>query len=128
METTTLLASIWGPLLIAVGVGIFASREYYTRLYQDLQRETFAVLLFGMIGMAIGIWHVQLHNSWNTFTQVIVSLLGWGLLLKGTAFTVAPRLVEDMAEWAASKKLVPVASLLTILAGIYLSWVGYMTV
>lgn len=83
MEITTLLASIWGPLLVAVGVGIFANREYYTRLYQDLQRETFAVLLFGMIGMAIGIWHVQLHNNWNTLTQVISESAWLGTTPKG---------------------------------------------
>lgn len=120
-----LLSSIWGPVTFAVGVGIFVSRNYYTRLYQDLQRETFAVLLFGMIGMALGIAHVTVHNSWDTLPQIVVSLLGWGLLLKGTAFTVAPRLVEDMAKWAAHEKLVPIASVLTMLVGAYLSWFAY---
>lgn len=126
MDITTLLAQIWGPIILAVGLGVFTSRAYYVKIYRDLEKETLAVLCFGMFGMALGIIHINIHNAWETFSQGLVSFLGWALLLKSTVFIVAPRVVDRSGDWAASAKLVPLAGLLALLCGSYLSWLGYI--
>jgi len=65
MDITTFLAQIWGPIILAVGLGVFISRNYYMRIYRDLEKETLAVLVFGMVAMAAGIAQVSVHNIWN---------------------------------------------------------------
>jgi hypothetical protein len=125
MDITMLLAKIWGPLIIAVGLGVFVSRNYYIKIYSDLEKEALAVLIFGMVGMAAGIAQVLAHNTWETVPQIIISLLGWGLLLKGAAFAITPQLVDKSGDWAVSAKLIPFAGGFMFLVGAYLSWVGY---
>lgn len=125
METTTFLAQIWGPILIAVGLGFFFSTKYYIKIYRDLEKESFAVLFFGMIAMAGGIAHILAHNIWDNLSQIIVSFLGWGLLVKGIICVTFPRLADRGGDWVLSAKAVPVAGVVTLILGAYLSWVGY---
>lgn len=122
MELTTFLAQLWGPILIAIGIGFFVSRSYYVRVYRDLEKAPFAVLFFGMAAMAAGIAHVLYHNVWGSPVEIVVSLLGWGLLLKGIICVVAPKLADRSADWALDVRVVPAAGAIAFLIGAYLTW------
>ena len=126
MDTTVFLAQMWGPAILAVGLGIFVSRKYYIKIYRDLEKETFALLVFGMAGIAAGIAQVSFHNVWDTMPQIIVSLLGWALIVKAAVFTIAPNVVDKWGDWAADSKLIPVAGAFLLIVGAYLSWFAYL--
>lgn len=125
MDTTIFLAQLWGPAILAVGVGVFVSRNYYIKIYRDLEKDALAVLLFGMVAMTTGVAHILAHNVWGSFIEGLVSFLGWGLFLKGTLFVVAPNIVDKAGNFWVNKKLIPIAGLLTLVAGIYLVWFGH---
>lgn len=126
MDITLFLAQIWGPIILAVGIGSFMSRDFYLKIYRDLQKETLGVLTFGMVAMAGGITQVAFHNVWDTLPQILISLLGWALLIKGTLFIIAPRLVDRGGDWAADSRLLPAIGGFTLLVGAYLSWLAYL--
>lgn len=125
--TEVFLAKIWGPVLLAFGIGIFTSRSYYIKIYRDVEKDIFALLVFGMLAMIGGVAQIIFHNSWNTFTEGIISFLGWGLLAKGILYIVAPRFVDRIGNYWAKKKLIPIAGTLAFCIGAYLVWFGYFT-
>lgn len=125
MDTTIFLAQVWGPVLVAVGLGFFISRSYYVKIYRDLEKAPLAVLFFGMFAMAAGVMHLLVHNTWGSPQQIVVSFLGWGLLLKGAVCTVVPKWADRGGDWALDAKVVPAAGGLALILGVYLSWVGY---
>lgn len=125
MDTTLFLAQLWGPAILAVGVGTFVSRNYYIRIYRDLEKAAFAVLVFGMAAMAAGIAQVSVHNTWGSLPEILVTLLGWGLFIKGTLFVAWPDFVDLMGDWAVYTKLIPLAGVAMLLIGGYLSWFAY---
>lgn len=125
MDTTIFLAKLWGPVLLAVGIGVFVSRSYYIKIYRDLEKDVLAVLLFGMVAMISGVAHILFHNVWNTFQEGLISFLGWGLFVKGALFIIAPNFVDYAGNFWANKNLIPLAGILTLIAGAYLSWIGY---
>src|SRR3989344_4527769 len=126
METTLFLAKLWGPAILAVGIGVFFSRSYYIKIYRDLEKDALAVLIFGMVAMTTGVAHILFHNIWGSFLPSLISFLGWALFVKGTLFVVAPRLVDKAGDFWVNKKLIPLAGILTLVAGIYLTWVAYL--
>ena|SRR3989344_1965484 len=126
METTLFLAKLWGPAILAVGIGVFFSRSYYIKIYRDLEKDALAVLLFGMVAMTAGVAHILAHNVWGSFMECLISFLGWGLFVKGALFVIAPNVVDRAGNFWVNKKLIPVAGLLTLVAGIYLVWFGYL--
>lgn len=126
MDTTVFLAQMWGPTILAVGLGVFMSRSYYIKIYRDLEKDVLAVLVFGMAGMAAGIAHVLYHNTWGSAPEIVISLLGWGLLLKGAMFLIVPTFVDTVGDAWAHKQLIPVAGTLSLIVGAYLTWFAYL--
>jgi hypothetical protein len=120
------LAQIWGPAILAVGLGVFFSRSYYIRIYRDLEKGAFAALIFGMAAMAAGLAQIQVHNVWDTVPEIMISLLGWGLVLKGAVFTIVPHLADKGGDWAADSKLIPLVGAVMLAIGGYLSYIGYL--
>lgn len=125
MEITTYLAMLWGPVLVAVGLGFFLSTKYYTKIYRDLEKDALVIILFGMAAMGAGIAQVHAHNTWDTLPEILISLLGWALLVKGAFCVVLPRFVERLADWALSVRMVPAAGGLHFIIGAYLTWFAY---
>lgn len=125
MDVTTFLASLWGPTLLAVAFGVLTNRSYYVRIYRDLEKNALTVLVLGMTAMGAGLAHVQLHTVWSTTPAVIVSLLGWGLLLKGALFAIAPTFVDKAGNAWAKRKLIPTSGALMLVVGGYLTWFAY---
>ncbi len=117
---------IWGPIMLAVGLGFFVSQKYYTKLYRDLDKQSFAVFVFAIVAIAAGIAQIQAHNVWGTFPQIVISILGWGVFLKGVIFAISPNFVDRAAEWESKSKLIPVAGALMLILGVYLTWAGYL--
>lgn len=126
MNLTIFFAQIWGPVLLAVGLGIFLSRAYYVGIYRDLQKTAFTNLTYGMFSMAIGIAQVSLHNAWNTLPQVLVSLISWGLLVKGAVFIIAPAAVDRAGDRWVNLNFIPLAGVATLVIGGYLTWFAYL--
>lgn len=125
MDSTIFLAQIWGVGLFAMGIGVFVSRKHYISVYRDIQKETLSVLLFAIVAISAGILQIQYHNVWGTFSEVVVSLLGWMLLAKGLAFAIVPSLVDRGGDFQVDSKLVPVSGAFMLILGAYLLWLGF---
>lgn len=125
MEVTTFLTQLWGPVILALGVGMIMNRSHYVRLYRDLEKETLAVLLFGMVALVAGIIHVSVHNVWGSLEEILITLLGWALLLKGAAFIIAPKYVDQKGNWIVNSKLIQGITVVVLVAGAYLTLLGY---
>lgn len=126
MNTTIFLAQLWGPVILAVAIGIFVSRNYYTKIYKDIEKEPLAILIFGMIGTVAAIAQILTHNVWNTLPEILISLFGWMLLIKSLAFLIAPRFVDKSSEIFYKGGFVSVAGVVMLIIGGYLTWFGFL--
>ena len=126
MDSTVFLAQLWGPVILAIGIGMFVSRSFYLRIYRDIEKGAFAALIFGGAAMAAGIAQIGVHNVWDTPLEILVSLLGWGLLVKGALFLIVPNFADRWGDYAARANVVPVVGVAMLVIGGYLSWLGYM--
>ncbi|MEX0910134.1 MAG: hypothetical protein WDZ73_00035 [Candidatus Paceibacterota bacterium] len=122
---TIFLAQIWGPILIAMSAGVFVNRNYYLKIYRNLDKETLAVLCFGLVALVLGIVHIGSHNVWSSGPQIIISFLGWALLIKGLILTIKPQLAERAGGWVISSNLISIMGAVSLVLGLYLTWVGY---
>lgn len=125
MHTTLFLAQVWGPVLVAIGLGFYFSRKYYAKIYRDLEKAPFSVLFFGMFAMAAGIAHVLVHNIWGSGAELVVSILGWALLIKGFLCIAFPGLADRGGDWAFDTKFMYVSGSISFIIGVYLTWFGY---
>lgn len=123
---TLFLAKLIGPAVLAVGLGIFFSRNYYTKVYRNLGNESMAVLMSGLIILIAGIVMVLYHNTWDNFLSGFISLIGWLAILKGLTFIIFPKTADKMGDMIAGSKWFSLAVILYTIAGAYISYVAYL--
>ena len=130
MEQTTLfLAQLIGPVMLAVGAGIFFSRDYYMKVYRHLENETLAVFVSGITALVIGIVMVMSHNVWSSLITYIISLVGWLSIAKGLLLIITPKTVSKMGDaFAKSPSMFTFAGLLYTILGVYVSYMAYFAV
>lgn len=126
MYVTFFFAQLWGPILLAIGFGIFLSRAYYVKLYRDLDKNPLAVLPLGLLFMIVGIIQTAAHHAWSTLPQIIITLLGWGTLIKGIMFLAVPHFIHKAAHFETRYKLLPIAGFIMGVLGLYLTILGYV--
>jgi hypothetical protein len=98
METSILLAKIIGPILLVVGVGILINLEHYRALVAEFAASPFQLYVSGLMALLLGVLVVAFHNVWEWRWPLIVTLIGWASIIKGTVRIAAPGFVRGMAE------------------------------
>jgi hypothetical protein len=123
METSILLATIIGPLLLVLGVGILINLEHYRRLVADFGKSPLQIYVSGSMALLLGLLIVCFHNVWEWHWPVIITILGWLTLLKGVVRITAPKLVEQRAErYARNTNVVTASALTALLLGAVLTY------
>ncbi|MEX2369338.1 MAG: hypothetical protein WD552_03035 [Candidatus Paceibacterota bacterium] len=127
METTVFLAQIWGPVLLAIGLGVLISRHRYTRMYREVGKETFALLFFALLAIAGGIAQILAHNVWGSFPEILISLFGWILLVKGAVLAVFPKLAGKVGRCCLKSSVAIIAAgVITLILGVYITRFGFL--
>jgi len=119
------LAQIIGPILLALGVGIYLSPAYYKKLYRNLENETVGVVLAGAVILAAGISMVHSHNVWGTPLEIIISFLGLASIVKGIILLAYPKMADQFGDSVANTSFFSILAPVVILLGGYVSYVAY---
>ena len=83
---TSFLAQLMGLFSIGMGFSMLARREMLTSIFQEVGRNRALAYILGVLIFQIGLLLVLLHTTWNGIGPTIITLIGWGVLLEGTAF------------------------------------------
>lgn len=124
-ETTLLVSQFAGPIFIVTGLGLLLNLKYFLKISGDFDKSPLTAMVSGMAAMVLGLAIVFKHNLWATPQEVVVSLLGWGSLVKGAAFLLAPTLIGKLTKSLLSTGYLVFGSVFVLALGGYLSWVGF---
>ena len=84
MDISIQLAGVLGPILIALSVS-----EYKNfKIWRDIHPTV--VYLNGLIFLAGGLVIVRIHNIWSLSWTILVTVLGWLLILLGLYRMMSP--------------------------------------
>lgn len=127
MQTSAFLARLLGPLLLAVGAGILLNPKAFRSMANEVVRSVTLVYLFGLLDFAAGLAIVLTHNVWVASWRVLITLIGWLMLIRGAVRILIP---ETIMRYAAgiigNKLLVPVAGTVTGILGLVFCYFGYV--
>lgn len=83
MTLTLFLAKLLGAYMIVMSAWLLLRSDVATQFMQRLSANSVAVAVIGMIRLAIGLAMVIGHDLWGSGVEILVSLLGWVILLSG---------------------------------------------
>jgi hypothetical protein len=126
MQTSIFLAKLLGPVLLLAGIAMLVNRKQLDAIAQEALRSPLLLLLLGIIDFAIGLAIVLTHNVWVADWRVIITLLGWFLMVRGAIRMLIPEQVKALGTRLLKNSVVVCAGLgATIALGVVLSIFGY---
>jgi hypothetical protein len=127
MQTSIFLARLLGPLLLLTGTGIVLNPKSFRTIAGEVVRSVTLVYLFGFMDLAAGLAIVLTHNVWVASWRVLITLIGWLLLIRGAVRIVAPEIVMGYAaKVIRNKQVVPAAGAVVGVLGLVLCYFGYV--
>lgn len=130
MATSRYIARLMGPVLLTIGIGMALGLLMEGHGYSSLLKEFIAnrglIFITGALALLAGVAIVNAHNLWVPDWRVIVTILGWLLILRGIMLLVFPVTVQTLGDrMVASQGGIVAGATVTFVLGAILSIVGY---
>jgi len=126
MENSILLAKIFGLYFIIVASGGLFNLKTYQKVMEDFCKNPALLYLGGIFALLFGLLVLAFHNAWVANWTVIITVFGWGGLIKGVWLIAFPNTVVRFTR-AYQKKttLLTVHLVIALALGIFLAVKGY---
>ena len=126
METSYLLARIIGPYMLIAAIAIYANRDIFDRLIDDIEDQPLLLMSMGAFTLILGLLMLQFHNVWSLDWRVLVTLIGWITLIKGALVIIAPQSFIKIAKhYKSNDTLLNIQAVIAVFFGIFMSYMGY---
>ena len=128
MDNSILLAKFIGPYIIVIGIGLLFNPKAFQKIMEDFFKNAALIYVAGLITFVAGLAIVLFHNLWILDWRIIVTLLGWNILIKGAWLIISPDTsAKIVALFAKNNKLVIVPWIIMFAIGVFLTAKGYQT-
>jgi len=122
-ENAIMIAKVAAPIWIMMGLSILLYAKTWGKIMKRWSKdhlEIFAVMfLYPILGMII----IRMYNVWDWNVWLIVTLMGWGMFLKGIMYFLLPG--AWMKKWmtmADNAGLMYFAGLFALVVGVVLGY------
>lgn len=126
-DVTFILARVLGPVLIVAGVLLITQSARVLSAMMGFLASDALMLFAGFLSLMIGLGLIALHQRWNNFSAIVISVLGWAFALRGALALLAPQFLHRGADFILATPLtLPIAGCVTALIGVWLTYAGYI--
>ena len=125
MEIVNFLALLWGFILVIIPLSFLVNSKNTKTIFHIVEDEKM-LLLIGMISTILGIVSIVTYNIFDKSWQILITLLGWIILIKGIVLLFTPKIIVNLyRRFGEDNILIPIKLLLTIIIGCFLLFMGF---
>ena len=126
MPSSLVIAQILGPMYVIVAVGLFLNAPAYQRVFEEFLESPVLAYLGGLLALTFGLLVLAFHNVWRADWTLVVTLIGWMGLIKGTLLVVYPSAVIRLSRpLLARPARLRIWAAVPLTLGLFLSVKGY---
>ena len=126
METSIFLAKLMGLFSIVMGLSMFARRKMLMSIFHEISTNRALSYILGVLIFIIGLLIVLSHNVWGRGFPIVITIIGWGVLLEGAVFLfMSSESLERYLASLDSKKVYYFIALAYLFLGLYLIFSGF---
>ena len=128
MAPTKLIAGLMGPVMLAMGIALLLNRQMFPQMVAQLAQNYIVIIFSGILALLAGIAVVRVHNVWSGGWTILVTVLGWLLIVSGLVRMWFPQLASPLAQsFGENETLIPAAGLVVLVIGALLSFKAYFS-
>ena len=127
MDASIFLAKLMGPIFVIIGVGLFLNRERYLAVVDEVILSKTLLYVFGVMALTGGLAILLTHNVWVWDWPVVITIIAWLMVVRGSLRIVIPQQIEAIAKGMTDQlpTLLLISDMIVISVGLFLSWKGY---
>lgn len=127
METLTVfLAQFIGIFSLVLGLSTILKKKMVISIFDDIFKNRQATYLLGFAELFAGLTVVLNHNIWEGTLPLIVTAIGWLLLIEGFIYIFASKKsLINIWAWVHRENVYHVFSVIYIVVGVYLIHFGF---
>ncbi|MGB1225018.1 MAG: hypothetical protein ACPHCN_12860 [Mycobacterium sp.] len=123
---TRTFSRVIGPFLVIICVTAMARASDIQALFSQFEANSLWTWVIGATALALGLAMVAGHHYWRGAAAIIVSVLGWLIVLRGVLLLAFPSAFISMANSMIGAQFWWVAlAIVFALVGLYLTYVGW---
>ena len=126
MPAPVFIARLIGPIFVVVGIGVLLNHQHYAAMIAEAVRSAALVYFSGVLALAAGLAILNTYRAWTADWRVIVTVLGWLMLIAGVVRIVVPWVTVSLATALYSgSAAIAIVGVIVLVVGGYLSFQGY---
>lgn len=125
-QRTRNIARVLGPYLVILAVVVAARAPDMPELVSEFAASSVWPFVMGAFALLGGVAIIAFHHVWRGAAAIIVSAIGWLLVVRGIFLLAFPTAFQTVADWVVDTTAVWLGGFAVLaLLGLYLTWVGY---
>ena len=125
METSIFLAKVVGLSGAISTLAIIIRYKAFTEMEEQASKNPVILYLSGFTLIVLGSLLVSSHQIWTRDWRVVVTLIGWLLLVKGALRIFLPELVIRLLAKKKNNRNFMIAEVFVFLISLYLLYQGF---
>lgn len=127
MDITLFLAQVMGVYFLVAGVGMLLNPARMKGAMQEAKRSYLLPYFDGAIALVVGLLLVLNHNVWDGLLEVLVSLIGWVVVVEGVLMMLLPqKTISAMIEAFMGAHMARLMGVVSVVLGIYFVYQGFL--
>jgi len=90
MSTTVLVATLLAPLFVLVTLTMFINPDWVGKIAKEYSKSTIMAYVLAVIQVVYGTIIINYHNIWSWDWSLLITILGWGAMIKGALCFLMP--------------------------------------
>ena len=126
MQTSIFLAKLIGPVMIVIGLAVLLNQDGFRKLSQEFLASRALLFLSGLVLLPAGIAILIVHNIWRLDWRVLITIIGWLIVVSSAVRLLAPRFVAERGNTMLKHPQMPlIAGIIWAAIGFVLFFFGY---
>ena len=125
METSIFLAKVIGLVSVIGTTAILIHYKEFHALEKELIKNQISIYLSGFVFLMLGVLLVVSHSVWTRDWRLVITFVGWLVLLKGAGRIFFPNAVRDLIEKKLTNRWFFLGEIVFLLVGLYLLYYGF---
>ena len=126
MQTSLFLARLIGPVMLVIGLAVFANQRVFREMAEEFLASRALMFLAGLIIMPAGLAIVLTHNVWTADWRVLITIFGWLCAIGGAIRLFEPPfLVKTGRAVLKQPTFTPIAAAIWVALGLLFCFFGY---
>jgi hypothetical protein len=126
MSNSILIARIGALIYLSVGLGVFINASHFRKIVDDLVKSPGAAYISAIMALIMGCLMVNVYNVWVWNWTVLITILGWGAILKGMSGLIFPEQVLTLSNRFTKIKSFNALGGIAVILGLILGYFGFI--